>query len=91
MMNHTEHAASACSLETQLWTNSEVQRHQILGGKLSQKRTGPESLMAEYQGRHRLNDSYKRMEEQLSEHQWMDDRTMATWGGSTPCQLEEDG
>uniref|UniRef100_A0A8C7G5H1 Pericentriolar material 1 n=1 Tax=Oncorhynchus kisutch TaxID=8019 RepID=A0A8C7G5H1_ONCKI len=77
----------------QLWC--EMRRHQILREELRQRRKHLESLMAEHQRRSGLSDSPYKMEDPeghaASQPLSRDERTMATWGGSTPCQLDEDG
>lgn len=58
---------------------SERQRHQIQEWKLSQRRGGPEYCIAQGQGRHGLNDSYKRheMKELPSERRlWRDNERL---------------
>uniref|UniRef100_A0A674EGK5 Pericentriolar material 1 n=1 Tax=Salmo trutta TaxID=8032 RepID=A0A674EGK5_SALTR len=79
----------------QLWC--EMRRHQILREELRQRRKHLESLMAEHQRRSGRSDSPYRMEDPeghaaaATQPLSRDERTMATWGGSTPCQLDEDG
>ncbi|XP_059409775.1 pericentriolar material 1 protein-like isoform X2 [Carassius carassius] len=69
--------------DNELWL--EMRRHQMLREELRQRRKHLESLMAEQQRRSTLNDdthetqSYSR-----------DERTVATWGGSTQCPLADD-
>ncbi|XP_026059628.1 pericentriolar material 1 protein-like isoform X7 [Carassius auratus] len=69
--------------DNELWL--EMRRHQMLREELRQRRKHLESLMAEQQRRSTLNDdthetqSYSR-----------DERTAATWGGSTQCPLGDD-
>uniref|UniRef100_A0A674BMU8 Pericentriolar material 1 n=1 Tax=Salmo trutta TaxID=8032 RepID=A0A674BMU8_SALTR len=86
-------AANASVTDNELWC--EMRRHQILREELRQRRKHLESLMAEHQRRSGLSDSPYKMEdtEGLAASQPLsrDERTMATWGGSTPCQLDEDG
>uniref|UniRef100_A0A8C8EHM3 Pericentriolar material 1 protein C-terminal domain-containing protein n=1 Tax=Oncorhynchus tshawytscha TaxID=74940 RepID=A0A8C8EHM3_ONCTS len=78
----------------QLWC--EMRRHQILREELRQRRKHLESLMAEHQRRSGLSDSPYRLEDPeghataATQPLSRDERTMATWGGSTPCQLDED-
>ncbi|KAJ8281258.1 hypothetical protein GJAV_G00065460 [Gymnothorax javanicus] len=65
---------------------SEIRRHQILREELRQRRKQLEGLMAEQQ--RRAPDSALPIPQPMSR----DERTMATWGGSTPLHLEdEDG
>uniref|UniRef100_A0A8C7P9U4 Pericentriolar material 1 n=1 Tax=Oncorhynchus mykiss TaxID=8022 RepID=A0A8C7P9U4_ONCMY len=85
--------AQAATNDSQLWC--EMRRHQILREELRQRRKHLESLMAEHQRRSGLSDSPYKMEDPeghaASQPLSRDERTMATWGGSTPCQLDEDG
>ncbi|XP_071024697.1 pericentriolar material 1 protein-like isoform X1 [Oncorhynchus clarkii lewisi] len=93
----TAQAAANASVtdNEQLWC--EMRRHQILREELRQRRKHLESLMAEHQRRSGLSDSPYRMEDPeghaaaATQPLSRDERTMATWGGSTPCQLDEDG
>ncbi|XP_029621894.1 pericentriolar material 1 protein isoform X1 [Salmo trutta] len=95
VLKPTAQAAANASVtdNEQLWC--EMRRHQILREELRQRRKHLESLMAEHQRRSGLSDSPYKMEdtEGLAASQPLsrDERTMATWGGSTPCQLDEDG
>uniref|UniRef100_A0A8C7QD31 Pericentriolar material 1 n=1 Tax=Oncorhynchus mykiss TaxID=8022 RepID=A0A8C7QD31_ONCMY len=88
-------AANASVTDNELWC--EMRRHQILREELRQRRKHLESLMAEHQRRSGLSDSPYRMEDPeghaaaATQPLSRDERTMATWGGSTPCQLDEDG
>ncbi|KAM9530637.1 pericentriolar material 1 protein-like isoform 4-T4 [Salvelinus alpinus] len=88
-------AANASVTDNELW--GEMRRHQILREELRQRRKHLESLMAEHQRRSGLSDSPYRMEDSedhaasATQPLGRDERTMATWGGSTPCQLDEDG
>ncbi|XP_052320542.1 pericentriolar material 1 protein-like isoform X4 [Oncorhynchus keta] len=91
----TAQAAANASVtdNEQLWC--EMRRHQILREELRQRRKHLESLMAEHQRRSGLSDSPYRMEDPeghaaATQPLSRDERTMATWGGSTPCQLDED-
>ncbi|XP_046900898.1 pericentriolar material 1 protein isoform X8 [Hypomesus transpacificus] len=80
----TAEAASASVTDNeQLW--SEMRRHQILREELRQRRKHLEALMAEHQ-RRSSGPELQAASQALSR----DERTMATWGGSTPCQLDED-
>ncbi|XP_029605789.1 pericentriolar material 1 protein isoform X5 [Salmo trutta] len=93
----TAQAAANASVtdNEQLWC--EMRRHQILREELRQRRKHLESLMAEHQRRSGRSDSPYRMEDPeghaaaATQPLSRDERTMATWGGSTPCQLDEDG
>ncbi|XP_024292445.2 pericentriolar material 1 protein isoform X2 [Oncorhynchus tshawytscha] len=86
-------ATNASVTDNELWC--EMRRHQILREELRQRRKHLESLMAEHQRRSGLSDSPYKMEDPeghaASQPLSRDKRTMATWGGSTPCQLDEDG
>ncbi|XP_031693615.1 pericentriolar material 1 protein isoform X7 [Oncorhynchus kisutch] len=92
----TAQAAANASVtdNEQLWC--EMRRHQILREELRQRRKHLESLMAEHQRRSGLSDSPYRMEDPeghaaaATQPLSREERTMATWGGSTPCQLDED-
>ncbi|XP_062333249.1 pericentriolar material 1 protein isoform X2 [Osmerus eperlanus] len=87
----TAEAASASVTDNeQLW--SEMRRHQILREELRQRRKHLESLMAEHQRRSSGPDHASEAPEPHAASQALsrDERTMATWGGSTPCQLDED-
>uniref|UniRef100_A0A4W5RZ14 Pericentriolar material 1 n=1 Tax=Hucho hucho TaxID=62062 RepID=A0A4W5RZ14_9TELE len=85
-------AANASVTDNELWC--EMRRHQILREELRQRRKHLESLMAEHQRRSGLSDSPYKMEDPeghaASQPLSRDERTMATWGGSTPCQLDDD-
>uniref|UniRef100_A0A8C7HHX9 Pericentriolar material 1 n=1 Tax=Oncorhynchus kisutch TaxID=8019 RepID=A0A8C7HHX9_ONCKI len=87
-------AANASVTDNELWC--EMRRHQILREELRQRRKHLESLMAEHQRRSGLSDSPYRMEDPeghaaaATQPLSREERTMATWGGSTPCQLDED-
>ncbi|XP_024292448.2 pericentriolar material 1 protein isoform X5 [Oncorhynchus tshawytscha] len=95
VLKPTAQAATNASVtdNEQLWC--EMRRHQILREELRQRRKHLESLMAEHQRRSGLSDSPYKMEDPeghaASQPLSRDKRTMATWGGSTPCQLDEDG
>ncbi|XP_068042952.1 pericentriolar material 1 protein isoform X12 [Anomalospiza imberbis] len=82
----------------QLW--SEMRRHEILREELRQRRKQLEALMAEDQRRRELAETISTVAASLksegSEAQCTpqqsrtENRTMATWGGSTQCALEEE-
>ncbi|KAG1949015.1 pericentriolar material 1 protein [Pimephales promelas] len=74
--------------DNELW--SEMRRHQILREELRQRRKQLESLMAEQQRRSTLTDSPFRSETHGTQSYSRDERTVATWGGSTQCPLGED-
>ncbi|XP_036372444.1 pericentriolar material 1 protein-like [Megalops cyprinoides] len=93
-LNPTPEATAATGPDNELW--SEMRRHQILREELRQRRKQLESLMAEHHRRTVLSDAPcgKDGAEPPPLHTPVplsrDERTMATWGGSTPCQLDED-
>ncbi|XP_051983523.1 pericentriolar material 1 protein-like isoform X2 [Xyrauchen texanus] len=74
--------------DNELW--SEMRRHQILREELRQRRKHLESLMAEQQRRSTLNDSPFRSDTRDTQSYSRDERTVATWGGSTQCPLGDD-
>ncbi|KFV12070.1 Pericentriolar material 1 protein, partial [Pterocles gutturalis] len=83
----------------ELW--SEMRRHEILREELRQRRKQLEALMAEHQRRRELAETISTVaasvksegsEAQRTPRQSRTEKTMATWGGSTQCALdEEDG
>ncbi|NXI65286.1 PCM1 protein, partial [Anseranas semipalmata] len=83
----------------ELW--SEMRRHEILREELRQRRKQLEALMAEHQRRRELAETISTVaasvksegsEVQRTPQQSRTEKTMATWGGSTQCALdEEDG
>ncbi|XP_075005295.1 pericentriolar material 1 protein isoform X9 [Calonectris borealis] len=83
----------------ELW--SEMRRHEILREELRQRRKQLEALMAEHQRRRELAETISTVaasvksegsEAQRTPQQSRTEKTMATWGGSTQCALdEEDG
>ncbi|KFU93257.1 Pericentriolar material 1 protein, partial [Chaetura pelagica] len=83
----------------ELW--SEMRRHEILREELRQRRKQLEALMAEHQRRRELAETVSTVaasvksegsEAQRTPLQSRTEKTMATWGGSTQCALdEEDG
>uniref|UniRef100_A0A672JZV8 Pericentriolar material 1 protein C-terminal domain-containing protein n=1 Tax=Sinocyclocheilus grahami TaxID=75366 RepID=A0A672JZV8_SINGR len=74
--------------DNELW--SEMRRHQMLREELRQRRKHLESLMAEQQRRSTLNDSSFRSDTHETQSYSRDERTVATWGGSTQCPLGDD-
>ncbi|XP_065110581.1 pericentriolar material 1 protein isoform X2 [Paramisgurnus dabryanus] len=74
--------------DNELW--SEMRRHQMLREELRQRRKQLESLMAEQQRRSTLTDSPFRSDTQDTQPYSRDERTVATWGGSTQCQDDDD-
>ncbi|NXJ60958.1 PCM1 protein, partial [Rostratula benghalensis] len=83
----------------ELW--SEMRRHEILREELRQRRKQLEALMAEHQRRRELAETISTVaasvksegsEAPRTPQQSRTEKTMATWGGSTQCALdEEDG
>ncbi|XP_040274708.1 pericentriolar material 1 protein isoform X3 [Bufo bufo] len=83
------------SADNEVW--SEIRRHQILREDLRQRRKQLESLMAEHQRRQGITDTTSAgslrsddSEAQSLQHQSRTEKTMATWGGSTQCALDDD-
>ncbi|OPJ71180.1 pericentriolar material 1 protein isoform B [Patagioenas fasciata monilis] len=83
-----------------LW--SEMRRHEILREELRQRRKQLEALMAEHQRRKELAETISTVAasvksegseaQRTPQQSRTENRTMATWGGSTQCALdEEDG
>ncbi|XP_041335664.1 pericentriolar material 1 protein isoform X20 [Pyrgilauda ruficollis] len=81
----------------ELW--SEMRRHEILREELRQRRKQLEALMAEDQRRRELAETISAVaasvksegsEAQCTPQQSRTEKTMATWGGSTQCGLEEE-
>ncbi|NXB05380.1 PCM1 protein, partial [Cnemophilus loriae] len=81
----------------ELW--SEMRRHEILREELRQRRKQLEALMAEDQRRRELAETVSTVaasvksegsEAQCTPQQSRTEKTMATWGGSTQCALEEE-
>ncbi|KFZ66191.1 Pericentriolar material 1 protein, partial [Podiceps cristatus] len=89
----------AIPVGNELW--SEMRRHEILREELRQRRKQLEALMAEHQRRRELAETISTVaasvksegsEAQGTPQQSRTEKTMATWGGSTQCALdEEDG
>ncbi|XP_069049483.1 pericentriolar material 1 protein isoform X11 [Lepisosteus oculatus] len=91
VLKSTVEPGSVSAPDNELW--SEMRRHQILREELRQRRKQLELLMAEHQRRKVLNDSASKngdAQMQDPQHPSRNDRTMATWGGSTQCALDED-
>ncbi|KAM6440325.1 pericentriolar material 1 protein isoform 3-T5 [Liasis olivaceus] len=85
------------AVDSELW--SEMRRHEILREELRQRRKQLEALMAEHQRRRDLADATPAApgsvksdgsETQCTPLQSRTEKTMATWGGSTQCALDED-
>ncbi|NXI14607.1 PCM1 protein, partial [Irena cyanogastra] len=81
----------------ELW--SEMRRHEILREELRQRRKQLEALMAEDQRRRELAETISTVaasvksegsEALCTPQQSRTEKTMATWGGSTQCALEEE-
>ncbi|POI30426.1 hypothetical protein CIB84_005824 [Bambusicola thoracicus] len=84
----------------ELW--SEMRRHEILRDELRRRRKQLEALMAEHQRRRELAETLSTVAasaksegseaQRTPQQSRTENRTMATWGGSTQCALdEEDG
>ncbi|XP_016064493.1 PREDICTED: pericentriolar material 1 protein isoform X4 [Miniopterus natalensis] len=87
-----------CSVDNELW--SEMRRHEILREELRQRRKQLEALMAEHQRRQGLAETVSPVavslrsdgsENLCTPQRSRTDKTMATWGGSTQCALDEEG
>ncbi|NXI40990.1 PCM1 protein, partial [Galbula dea] len=81
----------------ELWC--EMRRREILREELRQRRKQLEALMAEHQRRRELTETIPTVaasvksegsEAQQTPQQSRTEKTMATWGGSTQCALEEE-
>ncbi|XP_027709424.1 pericentriolar material 1 protein isoform X14 [Vombatus ursinus] len=91
--------AGAAGADNELW--SEMRRHEILREELRQRRKQLEALMAEHQRRRDLTETASMAavsvrsdgsENPCTPRQSRTEKTMATWGSSTQCALdEEDG
>uniref|UniRef100_A0A8C3SS51 Pericentriolar material 1 n=1 Tax=Chelydra serpentina TaxID=8475 RepID=A0A8C3SS51_CHESE len=87
------------AMDSELW--SEMRRHEILREELRQRRKQLEALMAEHQRRRDLAETTSTVaasvksdgsETQCTPQHSRMEKTVATWGGSTQCVLdEEDG
>ncbi|XP_060039517.1 pericentriolar material 1 protein isoform X3 [Erinaceus europaeus] len=85
-------------VDNELW--SEMRRHEMLREELRQRRKQLEALMAEHQRRQgqaeRTSPLATSLRSDGSENvctpqQSRTEKTMATWGGSTQCALDEEG
>ncbi|XP_059992197.1 pericentriolar material 1 protein isoform X7 [Lagenorhynchus albirostris] len=85
-------------VDNELW--SEMRRHEMLRGELRQRRKQLEALMAEHQRRQGLAETTSPVavslrsdgsENLCTPQQSRTEKTMATWGGSTQCALDEEG
>uniref|UniRef100_A0A8B9HIN3 Pericentriolar material 1 n=1 Tax=Astyanax mexicanus TaxID=7994 RepID=A0A8B9HIN3_ASTMX len=88
VLKPTTEPAPVAVTDNELW--SEMRRHQVLREELRQRRKHLESLMAEQQRRSTLTDSPYRSDAHTPCNFSHEERTMATWGGSTRCQLDEE-
>uniref|UniRef100_A0A8C0J1W0 Pericentriolar material 1 n=1 Tax=Chelonoidis abingdonii TaxID=106734 RepID=A0A8C0J1W0_CHEAB len=84
------------TVDNELW--SEMRRHGILREELRQRRKQLEALMAEHQRRRDLAETTSTVaasvksggsETQCTPQQNRMEKTVATWGGSTQCALDE--
>ncbi|XP_059942179.1 pericentriolar material 1 protein isoform X16 [Mesoplodon densirostris] len=85
-------------VDNELW--SEMRRHEMLREELRQRRKQLEALMAEHQRRQGLAETTSPVavslrsdgsENLCTPQQSRTEKTMATWGGSTRCALDEEG
>ncbi|XP_077887201.1 pericentriolar material 1 protein isoform X9 [Ictidomys tridecemlineatus] len=85
-------------VDNELW--SDMRRHEILREELRQRRKQLEALMAEHQRRQGLAETTSPVATSLrsdgsenlcTPQQSRTEKTMATWGGSTQCALDEEG
>ncbi|XP_014443749.1 pericentriolar material 1 protein isoform X19 [Tupaia chinensis] len=84
-------------VDNELW--SEMRRHEMLREELRQRRKQLEALMAEHQRRQGLAETTSPVavslrsdgsENLCTPQQSRTEKTMATWGGSTQCALDEE-
>ncbi|XP_073501489.1 pericentriolar material 1 protein isoform X6 [Phyllobates terribilis] len=82
------------SADNEVW--SEIRRHQILREDLRQRRKQLESLMAEHQRRQGISETASAgslrsddSDTHSLQHHSRTEKTMATWGGSTQCALDD--
>ncbi|XP_078203500.1 pericentriolar material 1 protein isoform X10 [Callithrix jacchus] len=89
-------AEDSSIVDNEFW--SEVRRHEMLREELRQRRKQLEALMAEHQRRQGLAETASPVavslrsdgsENLCTPQQSRTDKTMATWGGSTQCALDE--
>uniref|UniRef100_J3S989 Pericentriolar material 1 protein n=1 Tax=Crotalus adamanteus TaxID=8729 RepID=J3S989_CROAD len=85
------------AVDSETW--SQVRKHEILREELRQRRKQLEALMAEHQRRQNLADASpaapgsvksNESETRYTPQQSRTEKTIATWGGSTQCALDED-
>ncbi|XP_052018334.1 pericentriolar material 1 protein isoform X10 [Apodemus sylvaticus] len=105
-VNGNESSTSKCVVEpedssvvdNELW--SDMRRHEMLREELRQRRKQLEALMAEHQRRQGLAETSSPVaislrsdgsENLCTPQQSRTEKTMATWGGSTQCALDEEG
>ncbi|XP_072632222.1 pericentriolar material 1 protein isoform X6 [Canis lupus baileyi] len=90
--------ADPSGVDNELW--SEMRRHEMLREELRQRRKQLEALMAEHQRRQGLAETTSPLavslrsdgsENLCTPQQSRTEKTMATWGGSTQCALDEEG
>uniref|UniRef100_A0A2K6CQ63 Pericentriolar material 1 n=1 Tax=Macaca nemestrina TaxID=9545 RepID=A0A2K6CQ63_MACNE len=82
------------------WCDLKMRRHEMLREELRQRRKQLEALMAEHQRRQGLAETASPVavslrsdgsENLCTPQQSRTEKTMATWGGSTQCALDEEG
>lgn len=105
-VNGNESSTSKCVVapedssvvDNELW--SDMRRHEMLREELRQRRKQLEALMAEHQRRQGLAETASPAavslrsdgsENLCTPQQSRTEKTMATWGGSTQCALDEEG
>ncbi|XP_055272460.1 pericentriolar material 1 protein isoform X17 [Moschus berezovskii] len=85
-------------VDNEAW--SDMRRHEMLREELRQRRKQLEALMAEHQRRQGLAETASPVavslrsdgsENLCTPQQSRTEKTMATWGGSTQCALDEEG
>ncbi|XP_036750065.2 pericentriolar material 1 protein isoform X10 [Manis pentadactyla] len=90
--------ADSSEVDSELWL--EMRRHEMLREELRQRRKQLEALMAEHQRRQGLARTASPVavslrsdgsENLCTPQQSRTEKTMATWGGSTQCALDEEG
>lgn len=91
-------AEDSSLVDNEQW--SEMRRHEMLREELRQRRKQLEALMAEHQRRQGLAETSSPVAASLrsdgsenlcTPQQSRTEKTVATWGGSTQCALDEDG
>ncbi|XP_073075211.1 pericentriolar material 1 protein isoform X2 [Manis javanica] len=90
--------AESSEVDNELWI--EMRRHEMLREELRQRRKQLEALMAEHQRRQAVAGTASPVavslrsdgsENLCTPQQSRTEKTMATWGGSTQCALDEEG